>query len=81
MRDLVRHMRTTAALPGSVSEALQGVEDPRKGKPLDDKAISTEVAALFFAGVDTTAHTTTWILYASYCPHFPWSGPTSSSLY
>ena len=38
------------------------MQDPRKGKLLNDKAISTEVAALFFAGVDTTAHTTTWIL-------------------
>lgn len=64
MRDLVKHMRTTEAQPGSISEALQAVGDPRKGQPLDDKAISTEVAALFFAGVDTTAHTTTWILYA-----------------
>ena len=32
------------------------------GKALSDKEMTPEVAALFFAGVDTTGHTGTWLL-------------------
>ena len=33
------------------------------GQPLSDKQMLPEIAALFFAGIDTTGHTGTWSLY------------------
>ena len=36
---------------------------PGAGRPLSDKQMLPEIAALFFAGIDTTGHTGTWSLY------------------
>ena len=51
VHDLVRHMRKTTPVPGSFSAHLQATLDPHTLKPLSDASVSTEVAALFFAGV------------------------------
>ena len=61
---LVQHMRAGSPKEGSFSALLQAVEDPTSGKPLDDAALLPEVAALFFAGVDTTYNTICYALCA-----------------
>ncbi len=38
------------------------------GRPLKDMEMFPEIAALFFAGIDTTGHTGTWLLCGSHPP-------------
>ncbi|KAK9916187.1 hypothetical protein WJX75_009837 [Coccomyxa subellipsoidea] len=48
---------------GSFADLLLKAKDPKTGKRLSDEKMFTEIAALFFAGIDTTGHTGTFILY------------------
>ena len=60
---LLDHIKKTATSPGSFCTLLQKVRDPKTGGPLTDAQMAPEIAALFFAGIDTTGHTGTWALY------------------
>ena len=64
VRDLLGHVKSVGGgRPGSFCNLLLKVRDPKTGKPLTDKQMTPEIAALFFAGIDTTGHTGTWSLY------------------
>ena len=47
---------------GSFADLLLKTQDPKTGHPLKDAQLCTEIAALFFAGIDTTGHTGTFCL-------------------
>ena len=61
LQRVARHMKRSAAPPGSFSELLQAVLDPVTGKPLT-KRLVPEIGAMFTAGTDTTAHTLSYAL-------------------
>lgn len=64
VRDLLGHVKSVGGgRPGSFCNLLLKVRDPKTGQPLTDKQMTPEIAALFFAGIDTTGHTGTWSLY------------------
>lgn len=63
VRKLLAHIKATHTAPGSFCTLLQKVRDPKTGEPLTDAQMAPEIAALFFAGIDTTGHTGTWALY------------------
>ncbi|KAK9801866.1 hypothetical protein WJX73_003752 [Symbiochloris irregularis] len=60
---LLAHMRSTDPLPGSFAQLLLATQDPSTKQPLADHLMIPEIASLFFAGIDTTGHTGTWVLY------------------
>jgi cytochrome P450 len=60
---MLAHVKASQTAPGSFCTLLQKVRDPRTGAPLTDAQMTPEIAALFFAGIDTTGHTGTWALY------------------
>ena len=55
MRGLLTHIKQTELQRGSFAELLLKAKDPKSGKPLTDAKMFPEIAALFFAGVDTAA--------------------------
>ena len=64
VRDLLGHVKSVGGgRPGSFCNLLLKVRDPKTNQPLTDKQMTPEIAALFFAGIDTTGHTGTWSLY------------------
>ena len=64
VRDLLGHVKSVGGgRQGSFCNLLLKVRDPKTGQPLTDKQMTPEIAALFFAGIDTTGHTGTWSLY------------------
>ncbi|CAL8469474.1 g9015 [Coccomyxa elongata] len=60
---LLEHVNSIKATPGSFADLLLHIKDPRSGSPLTAQQMLPEVAALFFAGIDTTGHTGAWTLY------------------
>ncbi|CAL5224557.1 g7259 [Coccomyxa viridis] len=64
VRGLLTHIKKTELQRGSFAELLLKAKDPKTGKPLTDAKMFPEIAALFFAGVDTTGHTGTFCLFA-----------------
>lgn len=63
--NVLEHVKTRQATPGSFADLLRQVKDPKTGAPLTAQQMLPEVAALFFAGIDTTGHTGAWCLCAS----------------
>jgi cytochrome P450 len=64
VRDLLGHVKSVGGgRHGSFCNLLLKVRDPKTGLPLTDKQMTPEIAALFFAGIDTTGHTGTWSLF------------------
>ena len=59
---LLDHIKTNPPQRGSFADLLLKAKDPKTGKPLSDELMFPEIAALFFAGIDTTGHTGTFIL-------------------
>ena len=59
---LLAHIKAHQPQRGSFADLLLKAKDPRTGKPLTDELMFPEIAALFFAGIDTTGHTSTFIL-------------------
>ena len=51
------HQGATSPSPGSFAALLLAARDPATGRPLPDRLMFPEIAALFFAGIDTTGHT------------------------
>ena len=47
---------------GSFADLLLRTKDSKTGRPLRDAQLRPEIAALFFAGIDTTGHTGTFCL-------------------
>lgn len=62
VRGLLSHIKKTELQRGSFAELLLKAKDPKTGRPLTDAKMFPEIAALFFAGVDTTGHTGTFCL-------------------
>lgn len=62
IRDLLEHMKATKLKPGSFADLLMKTKDPKTGQPLTDQQLLPEIAALFFAGIDTTGHTGSFVL-------------------
>jgi cytochrome P450 len=60
---LLKHIKAVHSAPGSFCNLLLKVKDPKTGAGLTDAQMTPEIAALFFAGIDTTGHTGTWALY------------------
>eukprot|EP00884_Botryococcus_braunii_P006038 jgi/Botrbrau1/15435/Bobra.43_2s0060.1 len=61
--ELLDYMKAIKPRKNSFAQLLMDTKDPKTGKPLKDHQMLPEIAALFFAGSDTTGHTGTWILY------------------
>ena len=61
--NLLQHIKDVVPVKGSFADLLLKVKDPRTGAGLTDEKLLPEIAALFFAGIDTTGHTGTWALY------------------
>ena len=61
--NLLQHIKDVVPVKGSFADLLLKVKDPRTGAALEDGKLLPEIAALFFAGTDTTGHTGTWALY------------------
>ena len=61
--NLLQHIKDVVPVKGSFADLLLKVKDPRTGAGLTDDKLLPEIAALFFAGTDTTGHTGTWALY------------------
>ncbi len=59
---LLDHIKANPPQKGSFADLLLKAKDPKTGKPLSDELMFPEIAALFFAGIDTTGHTGTFIL-------------------
>ena len=51
------HIKATQPKSGSFAALLLGAKDPATGRALSDAQMFPEIAALFFAGIDTTGHT------------------------
>ena len=49
---------------GSFADLLLRARDPRTGGLLSGRQMFPEIAALFFAGIDTTGHTGTFVMCA-----------------
>ena len=62
VRGLLSHIKATQPQRGSFADLLLRAKDPKTGKRLSDRKMFPEIAALFFAGVDTTGHTGTFCL-------------------
>ncbi|CAK0744791.1 hypothetical protein CVIRNUC_001574 [Coccomyxa viridis] len=63
IRDLLEHMKSTKLEPGTFADLLMKTKDPRTKQLLSDKQLLPEIAALFFAGIDTTGHTGSFCLF------------------
>ena len=61
-RRILQHMRATKPHSGSFADLLLKTKDPKTGQPMSDAKLLPEIAALLFAGVDTTGHTGTFCL-------------------
>ena len=61
--NLLAHIKAVKPQPGSFADLLLKAKDPKTGNPLSDNQMFPEIAALFFAGIDTTGHTGTFFLY------------------
>ena len=61
--NLLQHIKDVVPVKGSFADLLRKVVDPKTGTALTDEKLLPEIAALFFAGTDTTGHTGTWGLY------------------
>lgn len=59
---LLRHIKAGQPKAGSFAQLLLKAKDPKTGRPLSDEQMFPEIAALFFAGIDTTGHTGTFVL-------------------
>ena len=66
---LLEHIKKGTPQRGSFADLLLKAKDPKTGKSLSDSQMFPEIAALFFAGIDTTGHTGTFILCASLKPY------------
>ncbi|CAK0787662.1 hypothetical protein CVIRNUC_010884 [Coccomyxa viridis] len=64
VRGLLSHIKATQPQRGSFADLLLRAKDPKTGRRLSDRKMFPEIAALFFAGVDTTGHTGTFCLFA-----------------
>jgi len=64
VRVLLKHVLLGAPAEGTFAHLLLRVRDPATGRPLSDKQMLPEIAALFFAGIDTTGA-------APLCPGLP----------
>ena len=62
MWGLLEHIKTQKPTPGSFADLLLKARDVKTGKPLSDRQMMPEIAALFFAGIDTTGHTGCFVL-------------------
>ncbi len=57
VRVLLKHVHLGTPAEGTFAHLLLRVRDPATGRPLSDKQMLPEIAALFFAGIDTTGAT------------------------
>ncbi len=57
VRRILDHMKASTPQRGSFADLLLRTKDSRTRQSLDDLQLRPEIAALFFAGVDTTGHT------------------------
>lgn len=64
IQGLLDHIKAGQPRPGSFGQLLLAARDPATGRALSDVQLFPEIAALFFAGIDTTGHTGTFILCA-----------------
>ena len=71
VQQLLDHIKANQLQPGSFADLLLRAKDPKTGRPLSEEQMFPEIAALFFAGIDTTGHTGTFVLCASYTPFYP----------
>ena len=60
--NLLAHIKAVTPHRGSFADLLLRAKDPKTGKQLSDNQMFPEIAALFFAGIDTTGHTGTFFL-------------------
>jgi cytochrome P450 len=60
--DLLQHIKQGRPKKGSFADLLLKAKDSKTGRPLSDAQMFPEIAALFFAGIDTTGHTGTFVL-------------------
>ena len=60
--NLLGHIKAVTPKHGSFADLLLRAKDPKTGKTLSDIQMFPEIAALFFAGIDTTGHTGTFFL-------------------
>ncbi|KAK9827618.1 hypothetical protein WJX81_006830 [Elliptochloris bilobata] len=63
VRSLLKHMQLGTPGKGTFAHMLLRVKDPATGQPLTDAKMLPEIAALYFAGIDTTGHSGAWTLY------------------
>ena len=59
---LLAHIKSVKPKPGSFADLLLRAKNPKTGQKLPDVQMFPEIAALFFAGIDTTGHTGTFFL-------------------
>jgi cytochrome P450 len=59
---LLEHIKDSKPESGSFADLLLKAKDPKTGQLLSDDQMFPEIAALFFAGIDTTGHTGTFVL-------------------
>ena len=55
-------MKATQLEPGTFADLLMKTKDPQTKRLLSHKQLLPEIAALFFAGIDTTGHTGSFCL-------------------
>ena len=60
--NLLAHIKSVKPKPGSFADLLLRAKNPKTGQTLADVQMFPEIAALFFAGIDTTGHTGTFFL-------------------
>ncbi|KAK9832543.1 hypothetical protein WJX81_007874 [Elliptochloris bilobata] len=63
VRKLLGHIQRIDPGDNTFANLLMATRDPKTGKQLSDAQMLPEIAALFFAGIDTTGHTGTWALF------------------
>ena len=54
VRSLLKHMQLGTPAKNTFAHMLLRVKDPATGQPLTDAKMLPEIAALYFAGIDTT---------------------------
>ncbi len=64
MWGLLDHIKGAKPQKGSFADLLLRARDAKTGAPLTDAQMMPEIAALFFAGIDTTGHTGCFVLCA-----------------
>ncbi len=60
--NLLAHIKAVTPQRGSFADLLLRAKNPKTGRQLTDNQMFPEIAALFFAGIDTTGHTGTFFL-------------------